>query len=50
MDTVRYFIFIKFLFFKRKEEKVIFKGLILDIEPIESEVEITAGAINSPQE
>lgn len=53
MDTVKYF-FIEFLFFFKKTS-LIFKGLlvtglILDIEPIESQVQITAEAINCPEE
>lgn len=55
MDTVKYLFFIEFLFFKKKKKIIIFKGLlvtnlILDIEPIESQVQITAGTINGPEE
>lgn len=45
----------EFLFFYKKKKSLIFKGLlvtglILDIEPIESQVQITAGAINCTEE
>lgn len=57
MDTFRYFIFIEFLLKKKKKnnQNQIFKGLlvtslILDIEPIDSQVQITAGTLNGSEE
>lgn len=53
MDTFRYFIFMEFLL--KKKKNLIFKGLlvtslILDIEPIDSQVQISAGALNASEE